>query len=56
MPKVYIYISKYLAYMFTLGAGRILIKIVIVVCLLSLMAWKSSWAHRTGENGKKMIK
>ena len=39
--------------MYTLGAGRILIKSIIIVCLLNLMAWKASWAHRTGENGKK---
>ena len=25
----------------------------IIVCLLNLMAWKASWAHRTGENEKK---
>ena len=37
----------------TLGAGRILIKSIIIVCLLNLMAWKASWAHRTGENEKK---
>ena len=43
--------------MYTLGAGRILIKSNIIVCLLILMAWKASWAHRTGENEKKkMIK
>ena len=41
--------------MYTLGAGRILIKSIIIVCLLNLMAWKASWAHRTGENGKKKI-
>ena len=23
------------------------------MCLLNLLAWKASWAHRTGENGKK---
>ena len=40
-------------YMYTLGAGRILIKSIISVCLLNLMAWKGSWAHRTGENEKK---
>ena len=39
--------------MYTLGAGRILIKSIISVCLLNLMAWKASWAHRTGENEKK---
>ena len=39
--------------MYTLGAGRILIKSIIIVCLLNLMAWKASWAHRTGENEKK---
>ena len=39
--------------MYTLGAGRILIKSIIIVCLLNLMAWKDSWAHRTGENEKK---
>ena len=37
-------------YMYTLGAGRILIKSIITVCRLNLMAWKASWAHRTGEN------
>ena len=42
-------------YMYTLGAGRILINSIIIVCLLNLMAWKASWAHRTGENGKKKI-
>ena len=39
--------------MYTLGAGRILIKSIIIVCLLNLMAWKASWAHRTGENEEK---
>ena len=39
--------------MYTLGAGRILIKSIIIVCLLKLMAWYASWAHRTGENGEK---
>ena len=39
--------------MYTLGAGRILIKSIIIVCLLNLMAWKASCAHRTGENEKK---
>ena len=39
--------------MYTLGAGRILIKSIIIVCLLHLLAWKASWAHRTGENEKK---
>ena len=39
--------------MYNLGAGRILIKSIIIVCLLNLMAWKASWAHRTGENEKK---
>ena len=28
-------------------------KSIIIVCLLNLMAWKASWAHRTGENEKK---
>ena len=37
----------------TLGAERVLIKSNIIVCLLNLMAWKASWAHRTGENEKK---
>ena len=37
----------------TLGAGRILIKSNIIVCILNLMAWKASWAHRTGANEKK---
>ena len=37
-------------YMYTLGAERILIKSNIILCLLNLMAWKASWAHRTGEN------
>ena len=41
--------------MYTLGAGRILIKSNIIVCLLNLMAWKASWAHRTGENEKKVM-
>ena len=36
-----------------IGAGRILIKSIIIVCLLNLLAWKASWAHRTGENEKK---
>ena len=40
---------SYLVYMYTLGAGRILIKNIIIVCLLNLMAWKASCAHRTGE-------
>ena len=40
--------------MYTLGARRILKKkCLIIVCLLNLMAWKASWAHRTCENGKK---
>ena len=39
--------------MYTLGAGRILIKSIIIVCLLNLMAWKASWGHRTGEIEKK---
>ena len=39
--------------MYTLGAGRIWIKCIIIVCLLNLLAWKASWAHRTGENEKK---
>ena len=39
--------------MYTLGAGRILIKSIISVCLLNLLAWKASWAHRTGEKEKK---
>ena len=39
--------------MYTLGAGRILIKSILIVCLLNLMAWTASWAHRTGENKKK---
>ena len=39
--------------MYTLGAGRILIKSILIVCLLNLMPWKASWAHRTGENEKK---
>ena len=39
--------------MYTLGAWRILIKSNISVCLLNLMAWKASWAHRTDENEKK---
>ena len=40
-------------YMYTLGAGRILIKSIIIVCLLNLLAWKASCAHRPGENEKK---
>ena len=39
--------------MYTLGAGSILIKSIIIEFLLNLMAWKASWAHRTGENEKK---
>ena len=39
--------------MYSLGAGRILIKSIIIVCLLNLMAWKASCAHRAGENEKK---
>ena len=39
--------------MYTFGAGRILIKSVIIVFLLNPMAWKASCAHRTGENEKK---
>ena len=42
--------------MYTLGAGRILIKSIIIVFLLNLMAWKASWAHRTGENEKRKKK
>ena len=41
---------SYLVYMYTLGAGRILIKSIIIVCSLNLMAWKASFVHRTGEN------
>ena len=36
---------SYLVYMYTLGAGRILIKSIIIVCLLNILAWKASWAH-----------
>ena len=32
--------------MYTLGADRILIKSIMIVCLLNLMAWKASGAHR----------
>ena len=39
--------------MYTLGAGRIFIKSIVIVCLLNLMALKASWAHRTGENEEK---
>ena len=39
--------------MYTLGAGRILIKSNIIVCLLNQMAGKASWAHRTCENEEK---
>ena len=39
--------------MYTFGAGRILIKSIIIVCLFNLMTWKASWAHRTGENEEK---
>ena len=39
--------------MYTLGAGEILIKSIIIVCLLNLMAWKASCAHKTGENEEK---
>ena len=39
--------------MYTLGAGGILIKSIIIVCLLNLWAWKASWVHRKGENEKK---
>ena len=28
-------------------------KSIIIVGLLNLMAWKASWAQRTGENEKK---
>ena len=28
-------------------------KSIIIECLLNLMAWKASCAHRTGENEKK---
>ena len=44
---------SYLMYIYTLGAGKILIKSIIIVCLLNRMAWKVSRAHRTGENEKK---
>ena len=44
---------SYLVYMYTLGAGRILIKSIMIVCLLNLMLWKASCAHRTSEKGKK---
>ena len=49
-PTVKVYV-----YMYTLGAGRILIKSNITVCLWNLMAWKASWAHITGENEKKIM-
>ena len=39
--------------MYTLDAERILIGSIITMCILNLMAWKASWAHRTDENGKK---
>ena len=39
--------------MYILGAWRILIKSIIIVCLLNLIAGKASWAHRTGENEEK---
>ena len=42
--------------MYILGAGGILIKSIIIVCLLNLMTWKASCAHRTGESEKKNIK
>ena len=42
--------------MYTLGAGIILIKSIIIVCLLNLLAWKASWAHRTGEKDNDKIK
>ena len=41
--------------MYTLDSGRILTKSIIIVCLLNLLAWKASWAHRTGETGEKKI-
>ena len=44
---------SYPVYMYTLGAGRIFIKSIIIVCLLNLMAWKASWVHITGENEEK---
>ena len=40
-------------YMYTLGAGKILIKSIIIMCLLNLLARKASWVYRTGENEKK---
>ena len=40
-------------YMYTLGAGRILIKSIIIVSLLNLLAWKASCHHRPGVNEKK---
>ena len=46
---------SYLVYMYTLGAGRILIKSIIILCFFNLMAWRASWAHRKGENEKKKI-
>ena len=39
--------------MYTLGAGRIFIKSIIIVCLLNLLALKASWANRTGENERE---
>ena len=30
-----------------------MIKSIIIVCLLNIMAWKASCAHRKGENEKK---
>ena len=42
--------------MYTLGAGRIFIKSIIIVNLLNPMAWKASWAHRTGENEEEKKK
>ena len=46
---------SYLVYMYTLGAGRILIKSNIIVGLLNLMSWKASWIHRTSVNEKKIM-
>ena len=37
--------------MYTLGAGRIFIKRIIIVCLLNLLARKASWGAFVYRNG-----
>ena len=46
LPCVYVYFRR---------RENIENKNIIIVCLLNLMAWKASWAHRTCEKEKKLM-